>query len=871
MAAICCPGACLIPLRLSVKNFLCYREDVPVLDFAGLHVACLCGSNGHGKSALLDAVTWCLWGKARGRSQDDLISYGADQSRVELEFLNREAQYRVIRSHMRAGGRRRQGATDLQFQLVAEGAALPIGGNTVRETQAKIEHLIGMDYDTFINSAFLLQGRADEFTNKTPSERKAVLASILGLDVYDRLQVRSRECLREAESDARVTQGSLDQMRRDIEAIGDPTEELTGVARYLADLEVSGAEQARLASDLQRQVSALEQAQTDLAVLEKGIQDCRQEIQQLESRAATHQNRIQQFQEVIGEAPAIEDGVRRLQDARRRFEALEQARSQFDALNRQRSDLLHAMEAQRVRLEGQLEQLERRAQQELYPKAEAEAGLAQERQQVQQQLGRLAEQQQEILDRRSYYQALATRIGETQSTAERYRLEGTELRSKLDLLNASDRQDAACPLCGTSLGGDGCTRLAETYQGEIEDKRRQYRDSQAQLKQLEAEKTSLEAELPRKEQALSRGQRDAELKLQDLDRRIQESCQARQELEDLRPQLETLQASLASGDFVVQQQAQAEDLERQIARLEYNEEARQESYAQMRELQQFEERQSRLAQATARLPEEEESLTQARGMLQRRRDELAHQEETLQSSRATLNQLPQRQEQLREARRALAELEAGRQSAIGRRGYLEGEVRRLEQLRRQVDAGASRLAELEEEQSIYQELASAFGRQGVQAMLIETVVPRLEEEANRLLGRMTDNRMHVKLETQRERSTGRGEPRETLDINVSDELGPRSYEMYSGGEAFRVNLALRIALSRVLAQRMGAPLPTLFIDEGFGTQDAAGRERILDVISAIQEDFDKIIVITHLDDLKDMFPVRIEVHKDGNGSTFWIS
>ena len=156
-------------------------------------------------------------------------------------------------------------------------------------------------------------------------------------------------------------------------------------------------------------------------------------------------------------------------------------------------------------------------------------------------------------------------------------------------------------------------------------------------------------------------------------------------------------------------------------------------------------------------------------------------------------------------------------------------------------------------------------------MLIETVVPRLEEETNLLLGRMTDNRMHVKLETQRERRSGAGEPIETLEINVSDELGTRNYEMYSGGEAFRVNLALRIALSRVLSQRTGAPLPTLFIDEGFGTQDASGRERILDVISAIEDDFDKIIVITHLDDLKDMFPARIEVQKDASGSTFWLS
>ena len=178
---------------------------------------------------------------------------------------------------------------------------------------------------------------------------------------------------------------------------------------------------------------------------------------------------------------------------------------------------------------------------------------------------------------------------------------------------------------------------------------------------------------------------------------------------------------------------------------------------------------------------------------------------------------------------------------------------------------------LEQEQSICQELYTAFGRQGVQAMLIETVVPRLEEEANHLLGRMTDNRMHLKLETQRERRTGRGEAVETLEINVQDELGPRSYEMYSGGEAFRVNLALRIGLSKVLAQRMGAPLPTLFIDEGFGTQDAAGREQVLDVISVIQDDFEQIIVITHLDDLKDMFPVRIEVQKGDQGSTFWLS
>jgi exonuclease SbcC len=333
----------------------------------------------------------------------------------------------------------------------------------------------------------------------------------------------------------------------------------------------------------------------------------------------------------------------------------------------------------------------------------------------------------------------------------------------------------------------------------------------------------------------------------------------------------TAAASLESGEFAAAENLRLQELAREIAALGYDEAARQRYYAETRHLQSFEGQQLQLSQAREHLPEEEESLAQAQEMMLRRRQELAGQEERLEGIEAALIELPKLETQQIEAQRAVSELENSRETAFSRQGYLEGQVRRLAELREAVGAISSRMQSSQEEQGIYQELVTAFGKQGVQAMLIETVVPRLEEEANALLGRMTDNRMHLKLETQRERRTGRGEPIETLEINVSDELGPRSYEMYSGGEAFRVNLALRIALSKVLAQRRGAPLPTLFIDEGFGTQDAAGRERILDVISAIQDDFDKIIVITHLDDLKDMFPVRIEVQKGRNGSTFWLS
>ena len=95
--------------------------------------------------------------------------------------------------------------------------------------------------------------------------------------------------------------------------------------------------------------------------------------------------------------------------------------------------------------------------------------------------------------------------------------------------------------------------------------------------------------------------------------------------------------------------------------------------------------------------------------------------------------------------------------------------------------------------------------------------------------------------------------------------------MYRGLDAFRINLELRIALSKVLARRAGAPLPTLFIDEGLGTQDSDGLTKLVGAINSIQDDFKKIIVITHLEELKDAFPVRIEVTKTWEGSTISLS
>jgi exonuclease SbcC len=225
------------------------------------------------------------------------------------------------------------------------------------------------------------------------------------------------------------------------------------------------------------------------------------------------------------------------------------------------------------------------------------------------------------------------------------------------------------------------------------------------------------------------------------------------------------------------------------------------------------------------------------------------------------------QERLKDAPAVEAELQRVRGQEATARQRLGAAQQRLEAcnaLERQGADKRRRRDALGVEQSVYEELRTAFSVRGVPAMIIEAAVPEIEAEANRLLARMTGGRMHVRFDTQRE--TLAGEVREALEIKIADELGTREYSLYSGGEAFRVNFAIRIALSKLLARRAGAQLQTLVVDEGFGTQDAQGRERLVEAINAIQDDFARVLVITHIEELKEVFPARIEVIKTPQGS-----
>jgi len=256
------------------------------------------------------------------------------------------------------------------------------------------------------------------------------------------------------------------------------------------------------------------------------------------------------------------------------------------------------------------------------------------------------------------------------------------------------------------------------------------------------------------------------------------------------------------------------------------------------------------------------------------------------TQRATLTKKEKRQQvkRINERIQGMGLVEAELQQSRGEREKLEqvlngvrvvlGEVgERLAKAareRRELTGCRKKLKTAKREVHEYELLMQAFGKHGIPSLIIEETLPDIEYRTNALLERLSDGRMQVRIDTLRNKK--KGGTIETLDIKINDDLGEfRAYETYSGGEAYRVNFALRIALSQLLAARSGVRVRMLVIDEGFGTQDPAGVQSLVEAISAVQEDFDKILVITHLREVKEAFPVRIEVRKlPGTGSQFEV-
>jgi exonuclease SbcC len=328
---------------------------------------------------------------------------------------------------------------------------------------------------------------------------------------------------------------------------------------------------------------------------------------------------------------------------------------------------------------------------------------------------------------------------------------------------------------------------------------------------------------------------------------------------------------LETGKYAVDEQKQLTKLDKELAKLGYDTSAHDEARQQESELRSVEDEHANLKSAKEVNKQIEGEIANLQADIENRQAEIANLESEYLQAKNNLEATEAQSPNLDEAERKLFAL---REEENRTRSEVGGAQQRVDILKTQ----RARKADFEKEREALQKqiaqhktLERAFGKDGVPALLIEQALPQIESKANELLDRLSDGQMSVEFVTQEAyKDDKRKDLKETLDIKIKDSAGARDYEMYSGGEAFRVNFAIRLALSEILAQRKGARLQTLVIDEGFGSQDVQGRQRLIEAINLVKPDFAKILVITHLEELKDAFPTRIEIEKTERGSTIRV-
>ncbi len=998
----------MIPQKLRLINFLSYQQLA--LDFSGLHVACICGANGAGKSSLLEAISWAIWGASRVASQDDVIHVGSKEAQVDFTFIAGGEVYRVIRT------RSRNSSTSLEFQVQSEGKFKSLTERKVQSTQLTIISHLKMDYETFVNSAYLRQGRADEFMLKRPSDRKQILADMLALSQYDELAERAKDIARTSKGESVVLENMLVHLREQIqagEAIAPQLEILRSQLTDLQSRESRDRHQLQIVEELQKKyqnvtqqlnwqqqqqaslTTNLAQSSRQLAIQQKQLQQLEscltmrsqilqdyeryqllstqeselerkfQKYQQLSERRGEFSHKLASLQSelrgqlrhyqaqsesltqqesdlkgILSRTGEIEAAIAELHKARAILQEFDRLHAQSTPLIHRHQVLKHQLEREHTKLAAKLEELVAKREQ-LYLQVKNHDQLLVNAKELDRQIVLLQNKQvyqqrvhEKGLERRDFLERLKTRLADSEAAF-------NKLESKMRQLTVPD---APCPLCDRPLdeahwqlvqkkhkqesrdlqadiwvvkeqqAASNCEIevLREEYRnlkkelaplndliqrkGTLQERLKAIAEAKQRLALIDAEIMDLGARLQtqnymrdaweemelidknihkfaydEKNHALARGDverwRWAEIKQSELKNAQRQADNLSQKIPDLQTKINQLQDRLTKNLIDLEVQHELEQCDRTLTQLAYEPDRHQQLRVQKQELTSSLLRYQELTRAEQEYPELQQQLNhlqQTQNFNQQELQNITAQISQLQSQIKALH--GDHAQEIQSLRQNLQNWRSQMDALLAQIGSLQQSQQQLELSRQREQETIAQIELVRHRQRIHTELHQAFGKNGIQALMLENVLPQIEVEANQILAQLSDRQLNVRFITQK---SGKKSDRiiETLDIEIADTKGTRPYETYSGGEAFRINFAVRLALSRVLAQRKGSTLQTLIIDEGFGSQDQLGCDRLVSAINAIAPDFECILVITHMPQMKEAFNTLIEVSRDEEGST----
>jgi exonuclease SbcC len=847
----------MIPIKLSLSGFLSYRDPQEV-NFTGFDLACISGANGAGKSSLLDGITWALFGQARKRD-DAVINMQSTSAEVAYTFEYEGNLYRVTRV------KPRDKTTVLEFHVkTKDGSWKALTERSMRATEARIEEILRLDYETFVNASFFLQGKADQFTQQRPADRKRILSSILDLEIWETYRKATAEQRKLTENQIAALDGRLQEINAELSEEDQRKEKLHSIEEQLKTISEAVGAQTKLLEELREKATLLNERQQLADTLSAQVERTREQLTKLQERRDSRQGEKAEFDELIAQAEEIENRNQAWEHAKQELVQWDETAAQFNQFEKKRHEPLTEIETSRTRLEAERDGL-------IEKKNELDSLLSKRSEQEKQQAdlqGEVEKLNADLAERSELEQA-RQQVFEQQVEAKaenpRLKAEMEELKTRIDQLESTDGAD--CPLCGQPLSAEERDRLIEELRAEGKEKGDKYRANSTLLKEV----TSQVEELEKKIAEFG----DIESKLREKTRLLDQISNQLSTLEKTNqdwekthaPRLKEIQSTLETKNFAQEARKTLAEIDVELKEIGYDAASHDAAREVEKELRSAESDLRRLENARATLVPLEREIKELDQQIETEEKNHTQQEEEYQNAVAVLAAAQSEAPDTVGAERKMLELQEQENVIRMELGSAQHNVAILEtQAQRKKEVEAER-EEYAKQIGDYKLLERAFGKDGVPAMLIEQALPQIESKANEVLERLSDGGMSIRFITQQAyKDSNRQDLRETLEIQISDGAGIRDYELYSGGEAFRINFAIRLALSEVLAQRAGARLQTLVIDEGFGSQDEIGRQRLVEAINLVKSDFEKILVITHIDSLKDAFPSRLEVTKTDRGS-----
>ena len=846
---------------------MCYGENVPSLNLEPVHIACISGDNGYGKTALLDAITWAIWGKSRAKTQDELVNIARNSMFVELDFFAGESRYRVTRTYTKGRGAS-SGKSELNLSIIIGDSATSLMENTIRETEEKIVGLLNMDYDTFINTSYLKQGDSNRFTSSRPTDRKKILADLLDLSYYERLESASKQHSRQLQNDVAVQQSMAENKSSAVQK-----KEL-----LLERLETYEKESKNLLSEEQSLSRKLEEfnlkRQTLLVeisnkkTMSDQIEASEKEIDLMLVQEIRWKKELGELKTLPGRSEEIQSAYKEYQDLRSEYGKSSTLMSDFYKINEEKTAIEKTIAIEKLKLESQISNKWNRIKTDLQPLVDSIPTLLHEinlANTTLQSLETAIGKREHLLDKAN---AMSEEVIILQISNKTLMAQMSDSRNRFDMINHAD---ATCPLCLQSISDGNKHHIRDGLQREGKTSKSEYESNLKKIQTLTDKKKDLITKNELEQTNLVQKKTETEKLKFNLMNQLGKSEDSSIELSSIKLNVAQMEEELNSEQFYSEELKQLKTLDFKLKKLEDTEKKHSLLESRLEQLSPYLELHVQLQGSKDRLISVTQSIEDTKSIREARQSqtknwklELVRIEEMI-TKEGDLNQ------KINLIQSKIKEVKGQSLNTVTMREQTRYQIEEIYKAEEDIKLIDIEILKTNEEIQLYEELASAFGRNGIQALMIERAVPMLEDIAKELLARLSDNKMTIKLELKEGRTDrATGLPSEELNITISDEQGTRSYETFSGGETFRIDFAIRIAMSKLLASRSGSPLPILFIDEGFGSQDTVGQERLIEVIQSISEDFEKIIVITHIDSMKENFNQQIEISKTESGSIFTL-